>query len=39
MSFGSGVGSVFMMGIKFMYPNTKPQMILYRFGRSHYEIT
>lgn len=26
------------MVIKFMYPNTKPPMTLYRFGRSQYRI-
>lgn len=37
-SFGNGAGSVFMMGIRFMYPNIKPPMILHRFGRSQYRI-
>lgn len=38
MSFGSGVGSVFTMVIKFMYPNTKPRTTLLQFGRSQYRI-
>lgn len=38
MSFGSGVGSVFMMVIKSTSPNTKPPMILHKFGRSQYRI-
>ena len=38
MSFGSGAGSVFTTGIKFIYPNIKPQTTLLQFGRSQYRI-
>ena len=38
MSFGSGAGNVFTTGIKFIYPNIKPQTTLLQFGRSQYRI-
>lgn len=38
MSFGSGAGSVFTTGIKFIYPNIKPRTTLLQFGRSQYRI-
>lgn len=38
MSFGSGDGNVFTTGIKFIYPNIKPQTTLLQFGRSQYRI-
>ena len=38
MSFGSGAGSVFTTGIKFIYPNIKLRTTLLQFGRSQYRI-
>lgn len=37
-SFGNGAGSVFTMGIRFIYPNIKPRTTLYVYGRRRYEI-